>query len=149
MENNHLKPLPKWTDKLFVLIHKHWQYHSPCEHINIKIFFDEEKKLWQVHAAPVFQEVFGGDEDGKKVWAGFLFDIGGFSRETGVWTQEFAITSYCNECSDHPKMMLLGKFQGHQIYLNIFMEPIAETEVVEVIDTINCQIREISPKEEE
>ena len=149
MENNHSKPLPKWTKRLFFLIHRHWQYHSPCEHINIKAYFDVENKLWQIHAAPVYQEVYGGDDDGKKVWAGFLFDMGNFSRETGVWIQEYAVSSYCNECTEHPKIMARGKFQGHQIYFHIFLEPIAETEAVELIDTINFQIRDISPKDEQ
>jgi len=99
--------------------------------------------VWQVKAAPVYQEVYGGDDDGKKVWAGFVFDIGDFSRETGVWVEEFAISSYCQECTEHPKLMARGKFQGHQFFLHIFLEPVAETEPVEVIDTIQQQIRDM------
>lgn len=142
------KPLPKWTEKLFALIYKHWQYHALCVHINIQAFFDHEEKVWQVKAAPVFQEVYGGDEDGKKVWAGFIFDIGDFSRETGVWVEHFAIASYCQECSEHPKLMVRGKFRGHQFFLHIFLEPIAETDAVEVLDTLQHEIREMPDKEE-
>jgi len=145
---NHSKPLPRWTEKLFALIHKHWQYHAPCVHINIQAFFDHDNKAWQVKAAPVYQEVYGGDDDGKKVWAGFVFDVGDFSRETGVWVQEYAISSYCQECTQHPKLIARGKFQGHQFFLHVFLEPVAETEAVEMIDTIQQQIREMPDKED-
>ena len=142
------KPLPKWTENFFHLIHKHWEYHAPCEHINIKASLDRNSKCWLIQAAPVYQEVYGGDEDGKKVWSGFLFDVGDFSKEIGVWVQEYAIASYCQECTDHPKIMIKGKFQGHQFYLNVFLEPVAETEPVEIIDTIEKQIREVPQKED-
>jgi len=39
--------------------------------------------------------------------------------------------------------MARGKFQGHQFFLHIFLEPVAETEPVEVIDTIQQQIRDM------
>lgn len=140
---DHSKKLPRWTKRLFALIYKHWQYHAPCLHINLQAYFDYENKVWQIKAAPVYQEVYGGDDDGKKVWAGFIFDIGDFSKENGVWIQEFAAASYCQECTEHPKLMAQGKFQGHNFHLHIFLEPVAESEAVEMIDTLQQEIRDM------
>lgn len=146
---NSDKPIPKWIERLFDLIHKHWQYHAPCSHVNMQAFQDESH-MWQIKAAPVFQEVYGGDDDGKRVWAGFLFDTGDFSREEGVWIQEQAVASYCQECTEYPKLMLKGKFRGHQFMLHLFLEPIADTATVEMIDTIKQEIRDMpAPAKEE
>lgn len=145
MDSKH-KPLPKWTERLFELIYEHWHYHSPCKHIDIQAFVDEETKIWQVIAAPVYQEVFGGDEDGKKVWSGFSFDVDSFVREHGVWMEGFMLSSYCQKCTKQPELMASGKFRGHQIYLSILLEPIAETNPVEVIDTLGKKIRDMPEK---
>lgn len=142
-ENNQDKPPPKWVERFFRLIHHCWQYHAPCSHINMQAGFNPDLGCWDIKAAPVYQEVYGGDGDGKRVWAGFLFDVGEFSRAPGVWVQEQAAASYCSECTSTPKIMLRGKFQGHLFFLSISLEPIEETETVEIIDTIKHEIREM------
>jgi hypothetical protein len=141
------KPLPKWVERLFGIIHNCWQYHAPCSHINMQAWWDDqlETPCWQIKAAPVYQEVYGGDEDGKRVWAGFIFDVMDFSRAPGVWVQEQAVASYCQECTAYPKMMLRGKFQGHLFFLHVYLEPIEETETIEIIDTIKQEIRDMPP----
>jgi hypothetical protein len=154
MENNDLSnQLPQWTENFFRLIHKNWSYHSPCEHINIQGWWDTEEKIWQIKAAPVFQEVYGGGEDGKKVWAGFIFDSGDFGRENGVWIQEQAVASYCQGgvqvCNPHPKLMIRGKYKNHWFLLHIHLEPITETETIEVVDTIKKEVRAIPPAAKE
>lgn len=149
MKNNNEKKAPKWINRLFDRIHKHWNYHAPCSHINMQAFWDDEYKAWQVKAAPVFQEVLGGPDDGKRVWAGFLFEMGEFSRTPGVWVQEQAVASFCNECTPYPKLMVKGKFEGHPFFLHIFLEPIAETDTVEIIDTLKQEIREKQPTPQE
>ena len=138
-KNDH----PKWMGQLFATIHGCWQHHAPCKHINMQSYWDENSDCWQVKAAPVYQEVYGGDDDGKKVWAGFLFDMGEFSRSHGVWIQEQALCSVCVECTQHPKIMARGKFQGHPIFLEVYLEPVADTEPVEIIDTLKQEIREM------
>ena len=138
MSNRHKKQ-PKWLEKLFDLIHAHWQYHAPCSHLNIQAY--QEDKVWHISAAPVFQEIYGGTDDGKKVWAGFIFDLGNFNRSDGVYIDSWAAASYCQECTNHPKMMGRGKFRGHQVWLHIYLEPIKDTEIVEVLDTFQKQIR--------
>ena len=38
-----------------------------------KSALEVENGLWLFRAAPVFQEIFGGKDDGKTVWTGFEF----------------------------------------------------------------------------
>lgn len=135
------RKMPKWMPLFYKTIHKHWQHHAPCEHINLMSEWSDETKCWHVNAAPVWQEILGGEDDGKRVWAGFLFDFGDFSRAEGVWVQEQAFMSVCSECTPYPKTMTKGKFRGHNFYLHLFLEPPQETEAVEVIDTIKKEIR--------
>jgi len=141
---------PKWARRFLKLIYKHWQYHAMCKHINTQAYFDKEHDAWQFKAAPVYQEVLGGEDDGQKVWAGFLFDVGEFGRNKGVYIADHALQSFCGDCNNCPKMMVKGKFEGHSFYLQIYMEPVADTEPVEILDTIKEEIREFkaSPKEE-
>ena len=122
-------------------VERNWRYHARSHSLLWRT--QEEGGEWKIEVAPVFQEVYGGDDDGKRVWAGFLFDTGDFSREEGVWVQEQAVASYCQECTDYPKLMLKGKYRGHQFMLHLFLEPIAGTEPVELIDTIKNEVREL------
>ncbi len=140
--DKHPPRQPEWIARFTDCIHRHWQYHAPCSHVNLKALWDEQQTVWQVSAAPVFQEVLGGPYDGKKVWAGFVFEMGKFSRASGVSVQEQAVASYCNECTPYPKLTAKGTFEGHPFLLHLYLEPIADTETVEIIDTINKEIRE-------
>lgn len=143
--DNQEKKFPKWIPIFYDTISKHWQHHAPCEHINLKAEWVKETKCWHIQAAPVFQEILGGEDDGKKVWAGFLFDMMDFSRDEGVWIQEQAYMSVCKECTSNPKIMSKGKFRGRNFYLHIFLEPPEGSDSVEVIDTIKKEIREKIP----
>jgi len=111
-------------------------------HTHLHAQYDRERECWVVGVAPVFQEVYGGDEDGQKVWTGFLFDIADFLRWPGVHIEEYAVASYCNGCTPVPKLMMSGKFRGHPVMLHILLEPPPNTEPVEVLDTLTHQIRE-------
>lgn len=137
---------PKWVNRFFNAVHRSWHYHAACQSIDMQAFFDQEHQSWTMKAAPVFQELYGGEGDGKKVWAGFLFDVGEFSRIPGVWVMEHAVSSYCHECTDHPKLMVKGKFQGRPFFLHIYLEPLADSKTVELIDTIHRQIRPYQEK---
>ena len=131
--------LPKWVNKLTRLIDKYWQHHGPCQSINFKTFKKDD--VWMICASPAYQEVYGGDHDGQQVWTGFIFEAGDFSRESGLWIQDFAVASHCTACNSYPKMMFMGKFRGHNVLVNIMLEPDKESTAVEILDTINQEIR--------
>lgn len=133
--------LPKWVVKLTNLITRYWQHHGPCESINFKCTLTQEGNFWMVHAAPAYQEVFGGEQDGEQVWTGFIFEAGEFSRESGLWIQDFAVASHCSACESYPKIMFKGKFRGHNVMVYIMLEPDKNTSCVEILDTIKQEIR--------
>jgi len=136
------KKQPKWIELFYKKVYDHWEHHAPCEHVNMKAEWNQETKCWHIHTAPVWQEILGGEDDGKRVWAGFLFDFGDFGREEGMWIQEQAFMSVCSECTPNPKTVTKGKFRGHNFYMHLFLEPPEDSESVEVIDTIKQEIRE-------
>lgn len=139
-ENREKTDLPKWVSKLTNLIARYWQHHGPCESINFNAFRTEDN-FWMIHAAPAYQEVFGGEQDGEQVWTGFIFEAGEFSRESGLWIQDFAVASHCSACKSYPKIMFKGKFRGHNVMIYIMLEPDKNTPCVEILDTIKQEIR--------
>lgn len=134
------KKQPRWITRLIDLIHGHWNYHGPCDHINVQCYHDQHHG-WVVNVAPVYQEVYGGSDDGKKVWTGFVFDVGTFVRVRGLHVEDITVASYCNQCSPCPRLMIRGKFRGRPIFLNVWLEPIRETATVEVLDTIAGRVQ--------
>jgi hypothetical protein len=97
----------------------------------------------QVEVAPVFQEVYGGEEDGRRVWTGFRFDLSGFAAEPGVEVREAGAVSYCAGCSPTPALAVRGAYLGHPFALRLHLEPVPGGEPVEVIDAINHTTRPI------
>ncbi len=135
------KDRPRWVQKLFTLIAKHWHHHGPCKSIHFDARHTPENESWEVEAAPAFQEVFGGEQDGQHVWTGFIFEAGEFSRETGLWLQDFAVASQCTDCCPRPKMMMKGKFRGHNVFVTIRLEPEKGSAPTELLDTITKEVR--------
>jgi hypothetical protein len=121
-------------------VERHWRYHSPCRTLlwNVQEADDE----WQIEVAPPFQEVFGGEQDGIMVWAALRFDLSGFSTERGVLIDSLLASSYCIECNQTPYVGLRGTYLGRAFSLRLHLEPIPNTEPVEIIDTIKHQVRD-------
>lgn len=136
------RKMPKWLCELYTAIHRYWDYHSPSEKINTIASFDNREKIWNVKVAPVFQEIYGGTNDGKQVWSGFIFDLSEFARENGIWVQNFAVASKCKKCSPCPKLLVKGKFKGNSFFLQVYLEPVPDSETVEIVDVIAQTVRE-------
>ena len=136
---------PRWVKRLFKLIAKYWRHHAPCKSIQFDARYLADSLAWEIEAAPAYQEVLGGEQDGQQVWTGFIFEAGEFSRETGLWLQDFAVASHCAACCPRPKMMMKGKFRGHNVFVTIALEPQEGSEPAELLDTIT---REVRPREE-
>lgn len=143
------RKVPKWVKNFYQVIYNNWQHHAPCEHVSTKAEWDEDTKCWHIHAAPVWQEILGGEDDGKRVWAGFLFEFGDFSRVDGMWVQEQAFFSVCSECTPYPKTLTKGRFRGHRFYFHLLLEPPEEMDSVEVLDIINQEVRAIHASAED
>ena len=109
-----------------------------------KSAFDTESGEWLIVAAPVFQEVLGGEDDGKKVWTGFVFHAGTLLR--ALTDIRLTAASYCTQSNPTPQVTIQGKYRGHRVSLKVLMEPLASQPVVEIIDTIKFEIRKITSR---
>lgn len=141
------KDPPKWMTKLFDIIYNVWHYHGNCTHINFQHSKDNDNKIWMLKAAPVYQQIYGGEDDGKKGWIGFSFDIGEFGKVPGVKVLNQMIASYCDDCTPYPKHVLQGEFNGHLFMLLIMLEPDPNSPIVEIVDHIKKEIREATDEE--
>ena len=139
---------PKWIRSLNKLIKLCWTYHSPSVLINFQYFWSEEEKCWRIYAAPVLQEVYGDKNDGKKVWAGFGFDLSMFLKSDGVWVKEVSAFSYCRNCDEGPRISMEMNFKGKPVQLIISMEPLPGFEPVELLDVTKKVVKKIPTKEE-
>lgn len=52
---------PPWFHRIHQAITDGWQHQGPCSRISLTSAFDDERRLWRLFAAPVHQEVFGGE----------------------------------------------------------------------------------------
>lgn len=125
-------------------VERHWLYHAPCETLlwNVQRADDE----WRIEVAPAFQEVVGGYQDGSKVWSGFRFDASAFLAEHGVLIESVMASSFCTECSETPYIGIKGTYFGESFRLKLHLEPIPNSEPVEIIDVLNNETRAITEK---
>lgn len=128
-------------------VRSHWNYSAPCE----QTFWTSHLRqdgAWQCEIAPVFQEVFGGEDDGKRVWAGFDIDLNGFSKEPGVEFQGFAAMSMGVRHHAAPFVRIMGEYFGQRFILWIHQEPIVDSEVREIVDVLRNEVRAFLDEEE-
>ena len=121
-----------------------WTYQGQCNISNWSIFRREDA-VWQIEVAPVFQEIYSGDEDdGKKVWVPFEFDLAAFMIESGVDVDVCGVQSFSAESNSLPCIGIVGAYRGKSFALRIHLEPIPNTAPIEVIDRIKNEVRNIA-----
>lgn len=139
------RKFPSWLPRLSKAIDHCWHNHGPCAHIHFR--YSKKPGYWHVIAAPVWQEMYGGKNDGSIVWTGFVFEVSDFLRLPGVFIEKFAVATKCGGCSQYPKYMAKGKYRGHPVLIEIYLEPIEGSDTVEIIDTLKKQVREAHAQE--
>ncbi len=128
------------------VVEKHWNYHRPCRHRQWSTT-QLEGGITQLSSAPVLQEVLGGSEDGMRVWSAFSMHLSDLFSEPGIEVTEVGFRSFCIECTPTPFVGIRGKYKGRPFVLMIHLEPIPDTEPVEIIDTINNETRAIKGRQ--
>jgi hypothetical protein len=131
---------PPWFDRFNRLIQRSWANHGPCGNLHVSTAFDNDSGEWVIVAAPVFQEVLGGEDDGKTVWTGFVFEADKLLRAMTV--ESISAASVCNECSPTPALVIRGRYRGHRVRLKVLLEPVPGSPVAEIIDTLRFEIRD-------
>ncbi len=130
---------PFWFDQFRRLVEKCWDHHGPCGSVRLDSALEVENGLWLFRAAPVFQEVFGGKDDGKTVWTGFEFHT--FKLMRAMTVTGVSAKSCCADCNPTPTITIRGAYRGHMLKLTVLLEPVPGSPVVEIIDTLKCEIR--------
>lgn len=132
---------PPRFDRLTRLIEKCWEHHGPCAHLHVTSAFDTNSHEWLIVAAPVFQEVLGGEDDGKTLWTSFVFQT---EKLLGAMTEvRISAGSFCIHCNPVPTVTFKGRYRGHRANVQIILEPTPGSAPVEIIDTLRCEIRDV------
>ena len=118
----------------------HWKYLSRSNISNWAIH-KRDDGVWQVGAAPVFQECYGGTDDGKRVWSAFEFDIMDFLAEPELIVEECGAMSYEEATNTRPFVGFVGSYKGQPFVFQLNLEPIPDTEPLELLDTIQNVVR--------
>ncbi len=137
----YIEKSPSWFDRFARLIERSWAHHGPCGGVHLSAAFNSDDGEWLIVAAPVFQEVLGGEDDGKTVWTGFVFHFEKLLRAMVV--ESISAASVCNECNPTPTLVIRGRYRGHRLCLKVLLEPVPGSSVVEVIDTLMHEIRSV------
>jgi hypothetical protein len=131
---------PPWFARIARLIEGSWQHHGPCGNLHVSCAFDNDSGEWVIVAAPVFQEVLGGEDDGKTVWTGFVFQADKLLR--GMAVESISAASVCQQCCPTPTLVIRGRYRRNRITLKLLLEPVPGSPVAEIIDTLRFEIRD-------
>ncbi|MGE3406432.1 MAG: HEAT repeat domain-containing protein [Pirellulales bacterium] len=126
----------------------HWNYHALSEQVCWKAEQDE-KGVWQCEITPVMQDIFGGEDDGKRVWSGFEFHLSGFSHEPGVELLDYGAASRCDDDTPIPFLGIEGRYYGESFVLRVGLEPLPNAEVREIVDVVRQVVRPVTDEEDE
>ena len=118
----------------------HWKYLSQGNISNWAIH-KRDDGVWQIGSAPVFQEVYGGTDDGKRVWSAFEFDILNFLAEPELVVEECGAMSFEEATNTRPFVVFVGTYKGQPFVFQLNLEPIPSTEPLEILDTIQDVVR--------
>lgn len=118
----------------------HWKYLSKSNISNWAIH-KRDDNVWQIGAAPVFQECYGGVSDGKRVWSAFEFDIMDFLAEPELVVEECGAMSFEEATNTRPFVGFVGSYKGQPFVFQLNLEPIPNTEPLEILDTIQDVVR--------
>jgi len=127
-------------------VERHWKYHRPCRH-RMRSSERLADGTMQFSAAPIFQEILGGDQDGMKVWSAFEMNLSDLFSEPSIEITEVGFRSVCIECTPTPFVGVRGTYKEQPFVLMIHLQPIADTEPVEIIDTIKNTTRAINGRQ--
>ena len=130
-------PFDEWGFK--EIIRSHWLYHTPGEEVHWSSL-QQEDGMWLLEMSPVFQELAGGNNDGKKVWAEFEVDFNGLAHESSIAIQ------WCSVKSEGAAsfVSLNGEFFGEPFALRIHLKPMPDSEIREVVDVVGQEVRAIN-----
>lgn len=140
-------PLPFDVAAFQEVVRLRWDYHTPCEQVHWTSE-QQEDGTWHISASPVIQEIWGGAEDGKRVWSAFVVSLWGISQEAGVEFTNFYAISQRVDHSPTPFVEVTGEYFGEPFSLRVYLEPLPNSETRELVDTVRQEVRAIEITED-
>lgn len=139
--------LPFDQDAFQKVVRIQWNYHALSEQVCWSSHLDEEG-IWRCEITAVMQEIYSGEDDGKRVWSGFDFHLSGFFHEPGVEVLDFGAASRCNDDAPIPFVGIKGRYFGEPFVLKIGLEPLPDADIREFVDTVRKVVRPITTAED-
>jgi hypothetical protein len=99
--------------------------------------------VMKLSIAPIYQEILGGEDDGKLVWASFSMRLTELFADPHLEVNELGFRSYCEKNTPNPLIEIRGNYKSRLFNLTIHLEPQLDTDPIEIIDTIRNQTRAI------
>lgn len=134
--------LPFDQDAFQEVVRMHWHYNALSEQVTWRSMLDEEG-IWRCEITAVMQEIYSGEDDGKRVWSGFDFHLSGFFHAPGVEVLDFGAASRCNDDAPIPFVGIKGRYFGEPFVLKIGLEPLPDANISEVVDTVRKVVRKV------
>ena len=142
-------PLPFDESAFQETVRKHWRYYSPCEQVHWTSAQQEHDGSWLIATAPVFQEIYGGEEDGKRVWSGFEVDLFALSKDAGVEFKDFVAFSRSEGHCPVPFVRIKGEYFSQPFVLLIHLEPLPHSATKELLDVMRQEVRAIENRKKQ
>lgn len=129
------------------VMRSHLLYHGPCYVLNWCIN-EGDDGVWNIEVAAPFQVIYGGADDGKKVWPPFEFDILGFLNEPDIDdVSVVGAMTFSKQDNTLPFIGIVGNYRGSRFFLSIYLEPDPASKPLEILDTLNDIVRPITEEQ--
>lgn len=139
-------PFPE--DDLRRVIQRHWTHHAPCNSFSVEVTYRPDRSDWAILIAPGLQEVVGGSQDGQRIWSGFDINITELLDEPEFEVDAVGMASHCVQCCPLPFVGFKGRYKGKPCFLRISLEPIPDSQPLELVDTVRNQVRPVERSHE-
>lgn len=111
--------LPEWFKPLYTNILTSMKFDLEQAPMFVAIGKNKKHKgIYFVSIAPLQQEVYGGQKDGKTEWCRFVFDIGLFVRQSGIKLHNYAVATPC-KIHDAPRALMQFKWKNKKLTVQV------------------------------
>ena len=138
------KRLPFNEPDFHELVQSNWQYTQPGNRTYWRC--TNAAGAWKAVIAPVFQEVYGGPDDGTVTWAEAEYLLSLFGEERGIEITDARVFSQGGK-ERLPVIKVSGMFFGVLFELEIYLQPISGSSVCELVDLHKKRLKGIGNEE--
>jgi hypothetical protein len=138
------KRLPFNEARFQEMVESKWHYMKPANRTYWRC--TNAAGVWKAVIAPVFQEVYGGSDDGTVTWAKAEYALSFFVAQHGIEITDAMIISQGGTAS-LPVVEISGSYFSVPFELHIYLQPISDSSVREIVDLHKKQLKGIGNEE--